>query len=243
MSECGFTLAHYREALRALVDVAPIRRYSELRATGPQAVIRHDIDLDLLAVPPMLAIEVELGVSATYFFRLTAETYNLLGETGIETLRRVREGGGTVGLHFDAAFHGLLPGDALDAAIEEEAVLLGRLAGCAVDLVSFHRPQPGLLGWRPRRIISAYDSDLMMPRSRYISDSAMQWREGCLHQHLDPAGWGARRTLQVLVHPAWWAERPGDVASRIDEFHRRSEARFDETVRREVRTYASRGTS
>lgn len=231
---CGFTLGHYRDILRGwLADGVAFDDFFS-RSDGPSVMLRHDVDVDPTRVPMLASIEADLGVRATYFFRVAAEQYNAFAPSSAAAIRGLVALGHEVGLHFDP----LLAGEAgWEERLGLEADILGRVAGAPVRVFSVHRPPPDALGWAPASLLNTYAPDLMMPRTRYISDSNMRWREGCACQHRDPDAWGETRTLQVLVHPLWWGEEAIEQAPRILDLVQRRTAALDAELAREITGY------
>jgi hypothetical protein len=87
----------------------------------PALVLRHDVDQHPRSVLPMLEIELELGLTATWYFRWrTAHP---------AVIAAVREGGGAVGLHYET-----LSRHVLGSGIRREAVDEAVLAACRETL-------------------------------------------------------------------------------------------------------------
>lgn len=159
-------------------------------------ILRHDVDLDVLPAFRLSQLEAEVGVRGTYFFLVTAETYNCRSAGNSVMIRKMAEQGFEVGLHFDPAIYGDVEESALENAARGEAAVLEDIIGQRVASVSLHNPAvanryPLLAGWR-----NAYDPDIFGP-DIYLSDSRMNYRA-------DPrvffANAGAR-THQLLLHP------------------------------------------
>ena len=73
-----FTFEYYRLMLRtALDDGYNVSSFEKYDARHERTLIlRHDVDYTLNGVSQLAAIEADLGVTATYFFRVHAHEYN-----------------------------------------------------------------------------------------------------------------------------------------------------------------------
>lgn len=222
---CGFTYDHYREILQRLRQAgARFLRFGQPAPRRQRCVwIRHDIDLDPEAAIPLAELEAQAGVPATYLVQVTSPLYNALSPPVLRVLARLRALGHEVGLHLDLAAYPTGAGPVAALARREAALLAGAL-GAPVRVLSFHRPDPAVLGRPVPGFVSTYAPPYFR-RARYVSDSAMRWRQGCACQHTD-----AHR-LQVLTHPEWWAQDPGDRAARLAALRARQGCRWEEAVR------------
>lgn len=212
-SSAGFSLVNYAEMCRALLD----RGYSFARfADAPSlleqkatfVLMRHDIDFDLGRASRLAEIEADLGVSATYFFMLRTEFYNVFSREGTVAVQAILNRGHRIGLHFDAAAY---PRHATTKEISQacalEADLLSRWFGTAVEAVSFHRPGPRVLEGDsaltaplPHTYMNVYREHI-----HYLSDSGGEWRQG---HPLESPAFAQARPLHLLVHPIWWQASP-----------------------------------
>lgn len=91
--------SHYREFLRlALANGYVVRSVEDWFAGDPEEaspvlILRHDVDQAPRSVPPMLAIERELGIRSSWYFRWRTADPDVIDE--------VRSAGGRVGLHYE----------------------------------------------------------------------------------------------------------------------------------------------
>src|SRR5438132_69044 len=65
-------------------------------------LLRHDIDYDPAAVPPIKWLETQRGVRATYFFQVRCPFYSLDEPAARRVVTSVIADGHFLGLHFDA---------------------------------------------------------------------------------------------------------------------------------------------
>jgi hypothetical protein len=213
-----FSLPGYRALLESLLERGyGVRSYAEADRASRHLVLRHDIDMSLQAAEPIAAIESELGVTACYFVLLRSEMYNPFSPASRSSIDKIRGLGHTIGLHLDASVY---PDNAaaLDAAASEECAMLEAVTGSAVDVISFHRPAPALIGYNKplagRR--HAYEPCFVEDMG-YVSDSRGGWHHG--HPIENPAV-AAGRALQLLTHPIWWSgSQPGPLET-LESFHR-----------------------
>ena len=185
-------LAAFLRELAATHAVFPLERW-----TGqPGVILRHDVDLDPAAAMAVAEVEIGVGVSSSFFFMVTAETYNVASPGNRALVRRLAGMGFEIGLHFDPAVGGEADDDTLRARLDAEGRHLSDLAGTTVGSVSLHCPSvlgryPLFPGWR-----NAYDPRIFAP-DRYLSDSCGVFRQ-------PPATFfrpGGAMTYQLLLHP------------------------------------------
>jgi hypothetical protein len=186
--------------------------YDTVAASEPHLVLRHDIDVSPALALPMAEVEAELGLAAHYFFLTTSEMYNSASASARQVLAALLALGHRIGLHFDTAAY---PADAdLDAAAAKECRALEDITGCAVTMVSFHRPAAALLNnakdiaGRQHTYQPRYFRDI-----GYCSDSRGGWHNGVPLEH--PAV-REKRALQLLTHPVWWGGE-GEAQARLDQ--------------------------
>jgi hypothetical protein len=195
------TLKHYLEAGYTVVPFSAIGTVS----TSKVLVLRHDVDISLEYVAPVLAAESELGVRSTVFVRTSALGYSLDDPATASAVRRMADGGFEVGLHYE--FGADARNDRIDLQRQKQALeqCLGKpVPGAAPHRVAIAKREP------PVETIKSigFEYDAFEPRFtrefKYISDSRRRWREGCFCSWIDAA-----ERLQVLTHPVWW--QPGSL--------------------------------
>lgn len=227
MMPCPLRHDHFREILeQALASGYRFYTCAQYVARRPDeelvAVLRHDIDILPERAPAMASIEAELGISATYFFRLHANEYNALSHENLAIMRDLVDQGHEVGLHAEPldlrASCGVEPATGIQVAVETLRGLLGvPVVGVAShnditpdNNLDFFREHPAeQLGLA----YEAYDEHALnlFPTSWYITDGYFwRWRafdhgrltdnEDCLCKHVA----AARTPLYCLVHPHLW---------------------------------------
>ena len=164
-------------------------------------ILRHDIDMSLDAALAIGAIEMELGVSSTYFVLLGSEMYNIFSPSSKYILESLMKMGHKIGLHFDASQYEN-NFSSLDKAAQQECTLLENLIESSIKIISFHRPSQRFLGLdsklagRIHTYHPSYFNDIV-----YCSDSRGEWRYG---HPLDVIESSNLLAIQLLVHPIWW---------------------------------------
>jgi hypothetical protein len=178
---CDFSLAHYRELLRAA-------RAGGYRCAGfdraPQAgdlILRHDVDLSLEAAIAVAEVEADEDMWSTWFLMTRSIFYNLASAEGALAVGRLRDLGHRV------AHHAVYPYIDLDGRFD--------------PVVAWHNPAPDYMQAPIERAVNAMEPPFFDP-AHYRSDSNQRWRHGCPHEEL-----AARRFdwLQLLTHPEIWA--------------------------------------
>jgi hypothetical protein len=178
---CDFSLAHYRELLRA--GQAGGYRWAGFDR-APEAgdlILRHDVDLSLAAALAVAEAEAEEDAWSTWFLMTRSVFYNLASTEGERAIARLRELGHRV------AHHAVFPHADLDARFD--------------PVVAWHNPDPEFMKAPIDGAVNVMESPFFDPE-HYRSDSNQHWRYGCPHEELAA---GAFEWLQLLTHPEIWA--------------------------------------
>lgn len=187
--ECKFSLEHYFKTLYDYIDAgyviipdAKVRRHIHLR---------HDVDLSLSYAVELAKEEQKRDISATYYIMLHSSLYNATSPEGIEQIQDIYRLGHKIGLHIDTRCH--LPND-----FQTLSLIVGERVG----------------DWRRHLINVTPEFILPEPRPegyKYLSDSAMNFREGCFCQHI-----GKYDKMEILLHPEWWITSPAGKRNKWD---------------------------
>jgi hypothetical protein len=225
-----------RERYAACLDEAKARgfafvRFAELAPGSPPPsgrfiALRHDVDFAPEHALAMAELEHDAGVASTYFVLVDGEFYDATRPDVVRVVRRIRELGHEVGLHFavSSAVH-----DDLAEEVAFRARLLGEIAGAPVRSFSQHDPvNAGFADVELPGCVDAYEAvrrhDLL-----YVSDSAMLWRE-----HSFESALAEDRDLCLLAHPHSWLHPEHDYVALIRALQARElermSARFDRFV-------------
>lgn len=177
----GYTFTSFKEALS---------KKAELRI-----ILRHDVDASLEAAMEMATLESKLEISSTYFFILYNNFYNPLSPYGSSILKKIKELGHEIGLHW------YLPdydGKDLKTAFKRDLDLLSGAAGTEIISVSQH--DPTLTG--NLSVEKLIDNEAYSAKFKdfvYISDSSMEWRGVTPWELIEK-----KVSFQFLAHPLTW---------------------------------------
>ena len=217
MTDNHFSLANYGELVAAFQrENYTIVGFADLQASERHLVLRHDVDFDLEAAAKMAEFEADRDIRATYFVMLRTDFYNVFSKAAELALKRITASGHEIGLHFDAALY-QDDKNGLNQAAQTECHLLGRAINNKIEVLSFHRPHPELLGSdiEIEGVINSYGRRYFEDIG-YCSDSRGAWYYG---PPLDHVAVTEGRALQLLTHPIWWVDRAGaDTQEAVARF-------------------------
>jgi hypothetical protein len=177
---CGFTVAHYRELLRAARDGGYRFAGFDAQPEPGVVILRHDVDLSLSAAVALAEAEADEDAFATYFLMTRSVFYNLDSREGVAAIARLRALGHRV------AHHAVWPDVDLDDRFD--------------PVVAWHNPDPEYMQAAIDGAVNAMQPPFFDP-DHYRSDSNQRWRHGCPHDELAA---GSFEWLQLLTHPAIW---------------------------------------
>ena len=201
-----FTPSGYVEMVAQLLARGyEIQGFDSFEPDQPHLILRHDIDFDPDAAVVFGQIEADHGWRSHYFALTGSEFYNLSGPRCRAAIRKLRDLGHNVGLHFDASQY-VPEHAALIAAVHNESAVIEKITGTPAKVFSLHRPHPDLLDATltvPGRL-NAYGPSLFRDIG-YVSDSRGAWQNGSPLAHKAVADGHA---LQLLTHPIWWTSDP-----------------------------------
>jgi hypothetical protein len=184
--------------------------FSAFQENPPERTIflRHDVDFSVEAAFDIARREARLGVTATYFFLLTSNFYNLLARQKRELVREIGALGHRISLHFDPTAY-----EDIDAGFAVEKQLFEQCFDVEIDIVSLHRPQ-GFLDDNNRKLggVRHTYEDAFFRRIRYVSDSGGAFRHG---HPLETSEFRKRQPLHVLLHPLWWTVEGSSASAKL----------------------------
>lgn len=192
-----FGIEAYRIILRSFQHAGfrfvPFASYS----SAGDVLLRHDIDFSVDEAHSMAVAEAELGISATYFFMLTSNTYNVLSDHNRNLVRRIAELDHKVSLHFDP-----VPYANIDDGFRTEKALFESVFDTKIDFVSIHRPGPFLENNNRKLpgVLHSYE-DAFFRELPYMSDSGGRDLRASLEELIAA---GPHSPLHLLIHPIWW---------------------------------------
>lgn len=209
-----FSFDYYKHILQTgLAQDYAISSFERYDAANRRTLIlRHDVDYTLNGVAQLAEIEIALGVTATYLFRVHAHEYNLFSPHVYRLIQDLQGAGHEIGLHFEAMSVGRAIGVDPQDLLQKEKQVLELVLGSPIITASEHRDisqvvhntpnyhdvyDPHAAGFKHYALEDRYFKDM-----KYLSDSNAVWREGDPTRHF-----GKHDRLQVLVHPDWWFDR------------------------------------
>jgi hypothetical protein len=216
MTPCYFTLDEYRCYLALAIRKG--YRFVSFESldepgdrAGPEILLRHDVDYAPEYMPPLAAIEADLGVLATYCVHVDSRWYSIDTAENRTAITETLAYGHRLGLHFDAS---AIESDAqaLEGIVEQARRLTERFSH-EVRVVSFHMPGRRRVDHLslPGRLINTYAPRFFVEIG-YVSDSNQNWRGVDLADVLTRR---AHQRLQLLIHPFWWRSEPGMMRGKL----------------------------
>ncbi len=232
-----FSLEGYRQLLHQFKDRSyRFIGFHELSPSGPEVILRHDIDLSLEHAVAMAELEAEESVQASYYLLVGSEFYNILSPLSRLAVNRLVELGHEVGLHFDASVCGN-QSDEIEALAKFECSLLEELTGQPVRSIAFHRPAKLFQG-NPDNLAGCLHS--YQPRFfseiDYCADSAGSWRYG---HPVDRDSVKQGKAIQLVTHPIWWNFGPAiDTIEKVENFRQTRDEFLKGELGRNLTPYA-----
>lgn len=216
----GFTLNHYKEHLQATAALYPFVGFEILdqgELPNRFAILRHDIDMSPRQALALAEIEASLGIRATYTILLTGEFYSPFERKTRDMLRHIVDLGHDLGLHFDAAWHGIATEEKLNDAITWELEVLNNLLSLddkhRVRMFSFHNTTSFTMACKASHyagLRNAY-AEVLQTKVGYTSDSNGYW----IHRTWDQLLREGHDRIQVLTHPEWWRPSESEPAEKV----------------------------
>ena len=196
-----FTLKSYVKLLQYLNQIYKIVPFCEIpREDVPYLILRHDMDISLLAALKMAKIERDLGVKSTYFVLFSSRFYNVLEGNNVSILRQISKLGHEIGLHYHPAQYQLYNQNP-KKTLKIEARLLEHLLGRKVYSIARH----GMWDRDPFATTKEYinANHPHFRRDLFVHDSCRAWTpiQGLFKLLNDPPG-----RVQLLTHPENWQE-------------------------------------
>jgi hypothetical protein len=204
--ERGFSFVQFRDFLPGAL---PLPQRS--------IVLRHDVDFAPAYSLEMAELEHAHGVKSTFYVLADGQFYDPMRPEVIRQIRRIRDLGHEIGLHF-----------ALSSAVEEDLgrevafrmSVLGAIAGTPVRSYSQHDPVNA--GFATVTLPPGHPPCVDVSRAirehelLYVSDSAMMWRKHTFHTALEEG-----RNLCLLAHPHSWLHPRDDYVAMIRDLEGR----------------------
>ena len=167
-------------------------------------ILRHDIDLSLKEAFRMAEMEAKENIYSTYYVMVDGQYYNILEPENIDYLKKIKNMGHEIGLHFDISNYRNIQHQIkiLEAIIEDKVFSIAQHT--PVNIGFFKKDIPN--------IIDAYTLTEHIPNLEYISDSGMMWRDYTFEEGLNLG-----KNLYLLAHPISWLNPKNSLISIIKE--------------------------
>ena len=200
-----FTVVAYRAMLQTFTDANYVFCSFEdidqhLQKESSCVVLRHDIDISLLAALEIAHVEHDLGIQATYFVGLTSPFYNVLSGSSGQILAQIHELGHHIALHLDIRPYN----DNFESALAELTILSSFYPYINIHLISLHSPialyEAMINSIEPLKNVYGH---FFAQQMAYCSDSTGRWRYG---HPTDSDAFYSRKPIQLLTHPIWWTQ-------------------------------------
>ena len=194
MQTCKFTLEHYEFILKTALKAGYKFVGFDEKLPEQCCILRHDVDYMPEWALRLGQIENRLGVKSTFFFQVSASTYNLGSFYNRCLVKGLLNLGHSVGVHVD-----LSGVDDVGVVVKEKKLfeLVTGIKPC--EIVSVHNPCKDLFGKNISGIRHTYEKEYFKD-IKYLSDSR-NWYEGCVCKIFDSKKYNR---IQLLTHPYIW---------------------------------------
>jgi hypothetical protein len=129
----------------------------------------------------------------------------------VEQIQSIKSRGHHISLHFDPTIYRNIE----DGFVKEKEIF-ERVFDAQVDYVSIHRPSDFFLN-NPNTIggVNHTYQPTYFEQIKYFADSQGKFRYG---HPADSEAFRNLETIQLLIHPIWWATASSDALSKLHEF-------------------------
>ncbi|MGZ5199269.1 MAG: hypothetical protein ACXWC4_05805 [Telluria sp.] len=192
--------------------------------------LRHDIDFSVTDAHQLALLESELGVTATYFFMLSSNTYNLLSKANRSLVKEIQSLHHEVALHFDPLAH-----EDIDVGFATEKLAFEELFEAKLKIVSLHRPGV-FLQHNNRKLAGCRHTyeDTFVKEMTYISDSGGR---DIQQDMLQLAHQGVDSPLHILLHPIWWTSKTASPTATLSDWLERNQDFLVDETKRNCKTF------
>lgn len=203
--KCSHSFEHYKKSLQKAINEGYVflKMEDHKLSKNYEKVIflRHDIDLSVKNALFFGRIEKGLGISTTYFIRVSGK-YNPLFYDNYAIIKELIDMSHEIGLHYSSDLPRITNENRIEF-FQIERNILENIIKKKIKGVCIHTPNDDpLISDNNLHQFSleyyAY-SDIFTKNVKYISDSRSTWREGCMCKFI-----GKFPKLCILTHPFWW---------------------------------------
>lgn len=222
--ECNFTYNHYKEAINIAKGLGfsflSMHDFIVKKPKGKFIIMRHDVDVSIKHSLKMAQEEHSLGIKSTYFVR-TSKTLEPFSKKNSVTLGKIAKLGHEIGLHYDSD---VINNKDFKAYLLNKKRKLENAAGVKIYGAALHRVKrlDGTKEIKELNFIEQFLDELDLRYDAYskkfqngiiyISDSARQWKHGCICKNIRN-----KPHLYVLTHPIWWSDTTTSLVTLIEE--------------------------
>ena len=212
MQACKFDLKHYRHILKTALKAGYCFEGFGENLSKRSCILRHDVDYMPEWALRFGEIERGLGIRSSFFFQVSAKTYNLTEPDNCEVAVKLCKMGHSVGLH--CSFNSL---ETPAETCTHEKKLFELITTIVPDkFVSIHCPAKNVLGEMVEGVRHSYEPEYFGGPVKYLSDST-GWYEGCICKIFSAVKY---KQIQLLLHPYLWHEisesHNGNIRAVVD---------------------------
>ncbi|MAR62460.1 MAG: hypothetical protein CMC45_01100 [Flavobacteriaceae bacterium] len=196
-----------------------------------QLIIRHDIDLDIDLALEIAQIENAINAKSTYFFLIRSESYNLLSIENIEKVKKIRDLGHKISIHFDLMIY-----KDVHEGLNKEIEIFENFFDEKIEIISIHRPNKDFLN-NPENFFNvrtSYENKFTKDNISYFADSSGLFRFG---NPLDSLDFKENQNIQLLTHPVWWTTNQNDVNSCVESVIENKNIKIREHFQKNIKTF------
>ena len=211
-----FTYAAYRELIELLKQKEyQFCGYFDYADKKKSVIMRHDIDNSVAHSVRLAQIEYEAGIQSTYFVLLKTDFYNPASKSVNDDLRKIKDLGHEIGLHFDETVYQGDDAESLPKMIRKEAGILADICGFPIRSFSMHRPNRVTLekDLHVDGLVNSYGHNFFCD-FKYLSDSRHNWREPVL----DIIRSEQYERLLILTHALWYSEEEETITDSVKNY-------------------------
>ena len=231
-----FTLKNYRLILElALINYNFVFFTEDFDGDEKKIILRHDVEFSIPIALEMAEIEASLGIKATYLLQVHGDFYNILEKNNFIAIKKIRELGHQIGLHFDTHFWEISSETDLEKYMLIDKQILQLFFEIEPQVFSFHNTNSFVLSCEKdcyAGMINVY-SKRLKSEVGYCADSTGYWRYKVLEDRLREA---KDNKLQILIHDGMWQDEVLPPRRRvykvIDDHATFMKKSYDETLKK-----------
>tara|TARA_B100001175_G_C19377276_1_gene574774 strand:+ start:285 stop:986 length:702 start_codon:yes stop_codon:yes gene_type:complete len=194
--------------------------------------LRHDIDFSLEYALEIAEVNFNNKVSATFFFMLSNNFYNLSSKNSKKIVKLIKKLKQNISLHFDPEIY-----KNFKTGLKQEVAIFENLFKTKVRIISIHRPRKFLNKKIKFKNIKHTYEDFYFKNVKYISDSNGNFfyddprDENILTNEL---------SIQLLIHPIWWCLKGNSPSEKLTDFLKKKTDFLNNELVKNVKTYKNK---